>query len=333
MLEVENLEKHYSVGTGLAALVSSSNKTQIRAVDGISLKLNAGEVLGIVGESGCGKSSLMRTLCGLEPPTSGSITLDGLDTQSLIKNDRRAFHKNVQMIFQDPYGSLNPQHNIGEIIKRPLIYQKLGLNSVDIQNRIHDALEMADLTPVENFIEKYPHQLSGGQRQRVCIARAMVLRPRLLIGDEPISMLDVSIKWSIIRLLKSLVKSQNLAMIYVTHDLASVGSICDRLAIMYLGQFVETGPTQSVLQSAQHPYTKALLASTPSIDPDAKRKAARILGGIPDAINIPKGCRFHPRCPDRLDICQDQTPPSHIRIGHDVQCHLPIFKDCGSSKS
>ncbi len=323
MIEVENLCKHYATETGLASLLTGNRKPPVRAVDGVGFRVTNGEVLGLVGESGCGKSTLMRTLCGLEKPTSGAIRFAGQDSHSLQSADRKAFHKLVQMVFQDPYGSLNPQHTVGDIVSRPLIYQKAGLNRDELKSRAIRVLEEAGLKPAADFLDKYPHQLSGGQRQRVCIARAIVLEPELLIADEPISMLDVSIKWGIIRLLKSLVKDRNLAMIYVTHDLASVTSICDSLAIMYLGRIVECGSTRSVIANPQHPYTRILLTATPSVDPDARRQPVRIVGGIPNAIDIPSGCRFHPRCPEAIGACRHTDPEPVVSGNHSAACHLP----------
>ncbi|MBM6595081.1 ATP-binding cassette domain-containing protein [Microvirga pudoricolor] len=264
------------LATGLRALVSGPRHRSVKAVDNISFAIRAGEVLGLVGESGSGKSTTGKLLVGLEEPTSGSIMIDGTDATSLRKRDRKAFHRRIQMIFQDPYGSLNPQHTISEIVARPLIYQGEG-NRAEIARRVAAALDEVGLPSDGNYHDKFPHQLSGGQRQRVCIARAMVLEPAFVVADEPISMLDVSIKWDIIRLLKRLVRDHGISLLYITHDLATVSVVCDRIAIMYRGTIVETGPVKQVLATPQHGYTRALIASIPSADPDHARERPPVL--------------------------------------------------------
>lgn len=322
MIDARDLSRHYTVAQPLSDALRGRPKSVIRAVDGISFSVAGGEVLGLVGESGCGKSTLARLLVGLEPPTGGGVSFDGDAATDLIEADRRGFHARVQMVFQDPYGSLNPQQKVGEIVTRPLIYQRRKLSRAEMRSHAETALEEAGLSPVADYFDKFPHQLSGGQRQRVCIARAIVLGPDLLVADEPVSMLDVSIKWGIIQLLKSLVQRRNLAMVYITHDLSSAGSVCDKLAVMYLGRIVECGPTDQIVENPQHPYTRALLAATPSIDPEFKRDAASISGSIPDATNLPGGCRFHPRCPLAQPICRERAPDSAARGGHSAECHF-----------
>ena len=322
MIKVENLGKHYLLSRSIRDIVQGRPGKTLRAVDGVNFPISAGEVVGLVGESGCGKSTLARLLVGLEQPTLGSVQFDGISAQTLQQRNRRAFHRRVQMVFQDPYGSLNPQHKIGEIVVRPLIYQKARLSVAERHNLAIEALEEAGLSPASDYLNKFPHQLSGGQRQRVCIARAIVLGPELLVADEPISMLDVSIKWGIIQLLKKLVRDRNLAMVYITHDLSSAAAVCDRLSVMYLGQIVETGPNQDVISNPQHPYTRALLASTPALDPDLKREAAQIKGAIPNASNMPSGCRFHPRCPMALPVCAQRAPEAIQQGNHYASCRL-----------
>ncbi|MGJ8530022.1 ABC transporter ATP-binding protein [Maritalea sp.] len=324
MLQVKDLAKHYVLGEGLSSLFGLSQSQTIRAVDGINLSVQPGEVLGLVGESGCGKSTLARLLVGLEEPSEGEISFGGEDMARLRQKDRRAFHRQVQMVFQDPYGSLNPQHTILEIVSRPLIYQKTGLDKAGLRERAIEALSEAELLPAERYLSKFPHELSGGQRQRVCIARALVLKPDLIVADEPISMLDVSIKWGIVRLLKRLVEKRKIGLIYITHDLSSVPAVCDKLAIMYLGRIVESGPCREVFANPEHPYTQALLAATPNPNPDIVRERPIISGAIPSAANIPSGCRFHPRCPVAEPICTTDFPQSRGKGYHRTECHLAV---------
>lgn len=322
MIKVDKLAKHFVLRRGLTAALAGRTPLALRAVDGVDFAVEPGKVMGLVGESGCGKSTLARLLVGLETPTHGDVYFGTESALALKKRDRRAFHRRVQMVFQDPYGSLNPQQRISEIVTRPLIYQRSNMSAEDMHTLACTALQEAGLSPVADYLDKYPHQLSGGQRQRVCIARAIVLAPELLVADEPISMLDVSIKWGIIQLLKRLVRDRKLAMVYITHDLSSAGSVCDQLAVMYLGKIVETGPTQQIIRNPQHPYTKALLASTPSIDPAFTRETAQITGAIPSAVCVPKGCRFHPRCPIAKPICATDVPLDLNNDGHRAACHF-----------
>jgi oligopeptide/dipeptide ABC transporter ATP-binding protein len=321
MIEATGLTRYYPVVSGLRSLFSADRHKSIRAVDDVSFTVNRGEVLGIVGESGCGKSTTAKMLVGLESPTSGSIRIDGEDTAELRLADRKAFHRRVQMVFQDPYGSINPSHDVFEIISRPLKYQ--GIRDPDeIRTRVLETLSEVGLNPPELYLQKHPHLLSGGQRQRLCIGRAIILRPAFLVADEPISMLDVSIKWDIIRLLLRLVREKQLAMIYITHDLATVPTICDRLAIMYLGRIVETGPVRTVLSNPLHPYTRALIAAIPSPVPGARRQGFQIKGGLPDAINLSPGCRFQERCPLAIPRCGVEDPSLIELAGREIACHV-----------
>ena len=278
--------------------------TTARAVDGVSLDWRRGEILGVVGESGCGKSTLARALLGLLSRTEGEVERDGDAVSG--KTALRELRRHVQMIFQDPYQSLNPRQRVRTIVTEPLRVQ--GIRGGDHRAQVQRAMEDVGLDP-ERFLERYPHQLSGGQRQRVAIAAALVLEPDGLICDEPVSMLDVSVRAQILHVLMELRRRRDLALLFITHDLSLAWSICDRLAVMYLGRIVEQGSAVDVIERPQHPYTQALVNAVPTPTAGAAVTRVPLKGELPDATNVPTGCRFHPRCPKRFDPCDKVDPP------------------------
>jgi len=306
ILEVKNLKKYFQVGhQGWF----SHTETIVHAVDDVDLTLKPGEVIALVGESGCGKSTLSLTLMGLEEATEGQIFFNGIDITYATNEERKAFRQKIQMIFQDPYESLNPTQTIEEIVTEPLVVHGLARDPHERKDRVRRALEDSGLKPAESYLHRFPHQLSGGQRQRVVIAGALVLEPQLLLADEPVSMLDVSIRAEIINLLADLRRTRGISVIFITHDLGTVGYFADRIAVMYLGRIVETGSMREVLKNPRHPYTQALLSVIPVPNPRMRKKRIILQGETPNPINIPSGCRFHPRCPVALDVCKQSDPP------------------------
>jgi oligopeptide/dipeptide ABC transporter ATP-binding protein len=320
LLTITSLHKRF-----LAGRPSFFNRQEkyVRAVDGVSFSLGKGEIVALVGESGCGKSTLALTLMGLETPTEGQITFEGKEVTHLNGDGLKAMRRQIQMIFQDPYESLNPTQTIGEIVGEPLDVHGLGKDKADRETRIRRALEDAGLKPAETYIHRFPHELSGGQRQRVVIASALVLEPALLLADEPVSMLDVSIRAEILNLLLEIRETRGISILFITHDLGTVSYFADRVAVMYLGRIVEIGPTQEVLLNPQHPYTKALLSVVPVPNPRLRRERIILQGETPNPIDLPSGCRFHPRCPVAVAECKTIDPP-YVRVaeGHEAACLL-----------
>lgn len=295
----------------------------IHAVDGVSFTVHAGEIFGLVGESGCGKTTTGKLLVKLYEPTKGSIFLEGKDVARVRRGRQlREYRRKVQMIFQDPYESLNPRMTILDTIAEPLAIQKIG-RVTEREERVAEILARVGLTPPETFMFRYPHELSGGQRQRVAIARAMVINPRFVVADEPTSMLDVSIRAGVMELLMEFRESLGVSYLYITHDLAVARYMCDRLAVMYLGKVVELGPTEEVLQSPLHPYTRALIAAVPIPDPTYKREPVEIKGDVTAPIDPPPRCRFYPRCPIGDSTCEssDHPPLEEKGPGHFVACY------------
>ena len=306
VLEVHNLRKYFPIGNN--TLLHKATQ-QVHAVDDVSFCLEKGEVLAVVGESGCGKSTLALTLLGLEKPTAGQIIFNQQDVTNLNGAALKAMRRQIQMVFQDPYESLNPLMTIGEIVAEPLLVHGLATRKNERQQRVQKALEDAGLKPVDSYIHRRPHELSGGQRQRVVIASALVLEPSLLLADEPVSMLDVSIRAEILNLLADLREKRGISILFITHDLSTVASFADRVAVMYLGRIVEIGKVTAVLQNPQHPYTKALLSVVPVANPRLRRERIILQGETPNPIDVPTGCRFHPRCPVVIEACCRVDPP------------------------
>ncbi len=292
-------------------------------MDGVDFELSPGEILALVGESGCGKSTLALTLLGLEEADAGQIMFEGQDVTHLKGSEQRELRRHIQMVFQDPYESLNPTQTIEEIVGEPLIVHRLGQNKEAREEMIRRALEDSGLKPAENYLHRYPHELSGGQRQRVVIAGALVLKPSVLLADEPVSMLDVSIRAEILNLLLEMRQKRGISILFITHDLGTVSYFADRVAVMYLGRIVEIGPTRKVLQHPSHPYTKALLSVVPVPNPRLRRERIILQGETPNPVDLPSGCRFHPRCPVAIERCSAEDPPFiAISKEHKAACLL-----------
>ena len=294
----------------------------VHAVDGVSFDLYRGETLGLVGESGCGKSTTGRTILQLYRPTSGDVFFEGINLVTLDNKELRKMRCHMQMIFQDPYASLNPRMTVGEIIGDPLLVNSEGKGKKDIQEKVNALLELVKLDPM--YASRYPHEFSGGQRQRIGVARALALDPQLVVCDEPISALDVSIQAQIVNLLVELQRKFRLTYLFIAHDLSMVRHVCDRVAVMYLGMIVELSETYEMFHHPLHPYTQALLSSVPIPDPIVEEKRQRIIlkGEIPTPIHPPSGCRFHTRCPIAMPICSEVQPEwREITPGHSVACH------------
>ncbi|MEM2110662.1 MAG: ABC transporter ATP-binding protein [Candidatus Bathyarchaeia archaeon] len=324
LLKVENLRKWFPVRKGFFETFFSRKQMFVRAVDGINFEIMRREVVGLVGESGSGKTTTGRLLLKLIDPTSGKIYFDNKDITSLPANELIPLRRRMQIIFQDPYESLNPRMTVADIVAEPLRVQKALSDPADIDKRVKETIAAVELLPPEEFLFRFPHELSGGQRQRVSIARAFVLRPEFLVADEPVSMLDVSIRAGILNMMLDLVEKFNTSFLYITHDLALARHICDRIIIMYLGKIMEMGSTENIVYEPLHPYTKALISTVPVPDPTIKRSEVVIPGEIPSPINPPSGCRFHTRCPFYIgEICRTQEPELfEIKSGHSVACHL-----------
>ena len=316
LLRVEDLKIYYPVaGSGFG------KKEFVKAVDGVTFEVKKGEVFGIVGESGCGKSTLGRGVCKLENLTSGHVYLDGEDITEYNDRRMRSIRKKVQMVFQDPYASLNPRMSVFDIIAEPLLVHHLYQDKADLEKKVLDLLHRVGLD--DYHANRYPHEFSGGQRQRIGIARALAVEPSLIIADEPVSALDVSIQAQVLNLLNELKHDLDLTYIFVAHDLSVVEYISDRVGVMYLGNFVEVGEKEKIYSNPMHPYTQALLSAVPVPEPTAKRERILLEGSIPSAHKPPTGCKFHTRCPKCMECCKTQAPERYeVDDGHYVYCHL-----------
>ncbi len=320
IIKVINLKKYFPVQKSFLDRLFARELEYVHAVDNISFSIKEGEVFCLVGESGCGKSTTGYLIVRLLEPTSGKIIYKGKDITKLKGKQLRALRKEIQIIFQDPYASLNPRMKVGEIIKHPLDIHEIGTPSERIQ-KVHEILKSVGLHPPERFYNKYPHQLSGGQRQRIAIARSLILEPRFVVADEPTSMLDVSVQAEIVNLMLDMKKKYNLTYLYITHDFGIASQICDRIAVMYLGKIVEIGKREEILRTPRHPYTIALLTSIPGRK--TLKKRLTIGGEVPNAIKIPPGCRFHNRCPYAKTKCKEVEPELRkISETHYAACHF-----------
>jgi peptide/nickel transport system ATP-binding protein len=322
LLEVDRLEKHFDQDTNIVETLLNRKKEKVKAVDDVSFTLGREDVTGVIGESGCGKSTLLRTLIGLYEPTGGTIRFKGRDLSTFSKRDWKEFRSDVQIIFQDPFNSLDPKFTVRDTLEERLI-----IHGMEVTDRaIAEALEQVKLTPPEKYLERLPRQLSGGEKQRVAIARALIVDPELILADEPVSMLDVSTQAAVLNLLSDLIDNLGLSMVYISHDLSTVSHICDNVNVMYLGRIVERAPTKPLLNDPKHPYSQALIDAIPIPDPHVGRERTSIDGSPQDPIGIGEGCRFRDRCPERMDVCE-KSPVFYDLDGDDVTdrhvaCHL-----------
>ena len=319
LLDVRGLQMHFPVSKGV---IFQSRVGDIKAVDGVSFQIMRGETLGLVGESGCGKTTIGRCILQLLKPTGGEVRFRGEDLTQLSGKEMRPLRKELQVIFQDPYGSLNPRMTVGAIVEEPLIIHKIGDRN-ERRNRVQELFEVVGLNP--NMMDRYPYEFSGGQRQRIGIARALAVNPTFIVCDEPVSALDVSIQAQVINLLRSLQERFDLTYLFIAHDLSVVRHISDRVAVMYLGKIVEITGRDELYRDPKHPYTRALLSAVPIPDPvvEASRERIILTGDVPSPIDPPKGCSFHPRCPFAMDVCREITPVlKQTTQGHSVACHL-----------
>jgi len=328
LLEVTDLVTHYPVRRTLTAAAARRPRSWVHAVDGISFSLNKGEMMALVGESGCGKTSTVQTILGMVRATGGAIRLNGTDIAGLPDRQMRPLRRTVQMIYQDPYESLDPRFRVRQTVEEPMLVHGIGGSRRDREPLIVRALEQAGLRPAEMYLDRFPHELSGGQRQRVAIATALVLGPQLLLADEPVSMLDVSVRAGVLSLLDSLRRDADMGILMITHDLSTAAHFADTIAVMYLGRIVECGSAAEIVRNPQHPYTKALLSVVPKRDPREAAAPQILTGETPDPVDVPRGCRFHPRCPVAVDQCRTVDPALRVpaavgaSTGHQAACHL-----------
>jgi len=320
ILETRGLEKYFDQNTSLIDTLLRREDEKVQAIDGVSLALHSNESQGVIGESGCGKTTLLKTLIGLYTPTGGEIRFRGNDISEFDRSDWKEFRRNVQIIFQDPFDSLDPKLTIREALQEPLKIHNIS----NQEERIRNVLEQVELNPPEKYLDRFPNQMSGGELQRVSIARALILEPEVILADEPVSMLDVSTQASILNLLSELTEDLDVSMFYISHDLSTVSYVCDRINVMYLGRIVESAPTTQLLDDPQHPYSQALIDAVPIPDPNYGRGYTSLEGDVQNPVGIGEGCRFRERCPERMDICE--KTPEFIDMesmdAHQVACHL-----------
>jgi len=320
LLEVRGLTREFELPRSFGARMLRAPRRIVRAVNGVSFGIRRGETLGLIGESGCGKSTLARLLLRLHEPTRGEVVLDGTDVIALAGSELQRFRRRMQIMFQDPYASLNPRKTVEQIVAAPLRLHE-GLSWSAARERVADFIGRVGLQPSQ--LQRFPHQFSGGQRQRIGIARALILRPEFVVCDEPVSALDVSIQAQIIDLLLTLKADLGLTYLFISHDLAVVGYLSDRIAVMYLGEIVEMAPARTLLEAPAHPYTQALLSAVPRLDRAQRRARVRLTGDLPSPLAPPPGCKFHTRCPHATDVCRRDLPAlAPLAEGHVVACHL-----------
>lgn len=321
MLEVANLQKHYTLHGGMMASVFGGRRV-VHALNGVSFNVEQGQSLGLAGESGCGKTTTAKLILKLLRPTSGAIRFAGRDISDLEGADLLGYRRQVQFVFQNPYEALNPRFTILRAMLEPLVIHDIGASALNRVERVADALRQVHLDPPEAFFMKYPHHLSGGQLQRVVIARALLVEPRLLVADEPVSMLDVSVRAGVLNLMRDLTRRHGLTTIYISHDLALIRYMCTTTAVMYLGTICEIGPTAEVIGRPKHPYTQALVAAVPDPDPTRAERVVKISDTVPTPLHMPVGCPFADRCPMVMDICRTVRPALRAIEGVRVACHL-----------
>ncbi len=323
LLEAKNLKMHFPIKAG----VLKRTVGHVKAVDGVDLQVKKGETLGLVGESGCGKSTLARLILRLLEPTNGEVMFEGKDVLSMGRKEMLAVRRDMQIIFQDPYASLNPRMSVGSIVSEPLRTHKVG-EAGDRKRRVRELLEIVGLNP--EHVNRYPHEFSGGQRQRIGVARAIALNPKVIICDEPVSALDVSIQAQVVNLLEDLQKEFDLTYVFIAHDLSVVKHISDRVAVMYLGKIVEISDRKTLYDNPRHPYTNSLLSAIPIPDPEKERARRRVVltGDVPSPANPPSGCHFHVRCPRAQEYCKDNEPDlaAHGKTDHQAACFFPVLE-------